>query len=46
MESVTELQKPPFDKPISFTKLFDLKTREAILETIKTIKENAENFTA
>ena len=46
MESVTELQKPPFDKPVSFTKLFDLKTREAILETIKTIKENAENFTA
>ena len=46
MESVIELKKLPFDKPVSFTKLFDLKIREAILETIKTIKENAENFTA
>ncbi len=42
MENVTELQKPPFDKPINFIKLFDAETRTAILQTIKSIKENAE----
>ncbi len=44
MENVTALQKPPFDKPISFLKLFDAKTRTAILQTIKSIKENAEDI--
>ncbi len=44
MENVTELQKPPFDKPINFIKLFDAETRTAILQTIKSIKENAEPF--
>ena len=41
MESVTELTKPPFDKPVSFIKLFDAKTRDALLATINQIKENA-----
>ena len=27
MENVAVLQKPPFDKPISFLKLFDVRTR-------------------
>ncbi len=27
MENVAELTKPPFDKPVSFIKLFDAKTR-------------------
>ena len=35
MESVTALQKPPFDKPVSFIKLFDAKTRTFLLETIE-----------
>jgi type I restriction enzyme R subunit len=41
MENVTDLQKPPFDKPISFIKLFDPKSRAAIMEAIKKVKENA-----
>ncbi len=41
MDNVTELQKPPFDKPISFIKLFDPRTRNAIMAVINKIKENA-----
>ena len=41
MESVTELQKPPFDKPISFIKLFDPRTRAAIMAAINRVRENA-----
>lgn len=41
MDSVTELMKPPFDKPLSFTKLFNPQTREEIIKVINRIKENA-----
>ena len=41
MESVADLQKPPFDKPVSFIKLFDAKTRSDILATINEVKDNA-----
>ena len=41
MESVTMLTKPPFDKPLSFTKLFDRKTQTAIMAVINKVKENA-----
>ena len=41
MENITELQKPPFDKPVSFIKLFDAKKRAAIMNTIQSITENA-----
>lgn len=41
MENVAELTKPPFDKPVSFIKLFDAKTRMALMETINQIRENA-----
>ena len=41
MDSVTELQKPPFDKPISFVKLFDPRMRAAIMAAINKVKENA-----
>ncbi|MBR2131054.1 MAG: DEAD/DEAH box helicase family protein, partial [Oscillospiraceae bacterium] len=41
MESVTMLTKPPFDKPLSFTKLFDKKIQSALMATINQIKENA-----
>ncbi|MCC8044821.1 MAG: DEAD/DEAH box helicase family protein [Clostridiales bacterium] len=41
MESVAELTKPPFDKPLSFTKLFDARTRTALVAAINQIKENA-----
>jgi type I restriction enzyme R subunit len=41
MEDMKELMKPPFDKPVSFVKLFDMKTRTALIEKIHEIKENA-----
>ena len=41
MESVTLLTKPPFDKPLSFTKLFDKKTQARLMEAINAVKENA-----
>ena len=41
MESVTLLTKPPFDKPLSFTKLFDKKTQTAIMAAINKVRDNA-----
>ena len=41
MESIMDLQKPPFDKPVSFIKLFDVKTRTALMQTIQSITDNA-----
>ena len=41
MENVTMLTKPPFDKPLSFTKLFDRKMQSEIMATINTVKDNA-----
>ena len=41
MEDMKELMKPPFDKPVSFVKLFDVKTRTALIQKINEIKENA-----
>lgn len=41
MENPLELTKPPFDKPISFMKLFDAKTRKELMDTINSVRENA-----
>lgn len=41
VEDVKILMKPPFDKPYSFIKMFDPETREAIIQTIESIKNNA-----
>lgn len=41
IEDVKILMKPPFDKPFSFIKMFDPKTRTALLQTIESIKNNA-----
>lgn len=41
MDSIAELTKPPFDKPESFIKLFDTKTRSALAATINQIRTNA-----
>lgn len=41
MEDVAELMKPPFDKPVSFIKMFDTKTRSEIVQILDQIKENA-----
>ena len=41
IEDVRILMKPPFDKPYSFIKMFDPKTREAIIKAIEGVKNNA-----
>ena len=46
MENVSDLTKPPFDKPVSFIKLFDAKTRTALIATINQIRENAVQIVA
>ncbi len=46
MEDVALLTKPPFDKPVSFVKMFDPKTRAELMETINNIRENAEKVIA
>ena len=40
MESVTDLQKPPFDKPASFINLFDRQRRQKLISILDRIKEN------
>ena len=46
MESAALLTKPPFDKPLSFTKLFDQKTQTALMEVIRQVRDNAVTVTA
>ncbi|WP_150274850.1 DEAD/DEAH box helicase family protein [Paenibacillus tepidiphilus] len=41
IDSVSELTKPPFDKPQSFVKLFDGTKQKKLVETVTRIKENA-----
>jgi len=41
IDNVSELMKPPFDKPQSFIKLFDGSKQKRIVEAISKIKENA-----
>lgn len=46
MENISELQKPPFDKPISFIKLFDVKKGDALKQAIDSVRNNAVNIIA
>jgi type I restriction enzyme, R subunit len=41
IDNVSELVKPPFDKPQSFVKLFDGMKQKRLVETITKIKDNA-----
>jgi type I restriction enzyme R subunit len=41
IENISELTKPPFDKPLSFIKLFDGSKQKQIVELVTQIKENA-----
>lgn len=41
IENVSELTKPPFDKPQSFIKLFDGSKQKRIVELVTKIKDNA-----
>jgi len=42
MEDLSELMKPPFDKPMSFVKLFDKNKQAEIIELVNEIRQNAE----
>lgn len=41
IENVSDLMKPPFDKPQSFVKLFDGAKQKRLVELVNQIKENA-----
>lgn len=41
IDNVSELIKPPFDKPQSFVKLFDGTKQRRLVETVTQIKDNA-----
>jgi type I restriction enzyme R subunit len=41
MDDLKELTKPPFDKPVTFVKLFDPRRQAQLMEIIRAIKENA-----
>ncbi len=41
LTNASELMRPPFDKPQSFVKLFDVTRQKKIVEAINKIKENA-----
>jgi type I restriction enzyme R subunit len=41
IDNVSELIRPPFDKPQSFVKLFDGAKQKRLVETVTRIKENA-----
>lgn len=43
IENVTELTKPPFDKPLNFIKLFDGSKQKRLVELVNQIRENAVN---
>lgn len=44
MDNVTELQRPLFDKPISFIKLFDAQKRAVLMKAVNEVKDNAINI--
>ena len=46
IDDVKILMRPPFDKPYSFIKMFDAKTRAELLKTIENIKNNALDIVA
>ncbi len=41
MDSLSELTKPPFDRPYNFMRLFDKKTRTELMSIIGQVKNNA-----
>ena len=41
MENVADLTKPPFDKPVNFTKMFNQKMKTEIVAAINEIRDNA-----
>ena len=46
MDNVSELTKPPFDKPVRFIRLFNAAQQNELIQTIRKVKDNAEHVTA
>jgi len=46
MEDLKILTKPPFDKPVTFMKLFEPQRQEQLMDIIRQIKDNAVNVVA
>ena len=46
MDNVSELTKPPFDKPVRFIRLFDAAQQNELIQAIRKVKDNAEHVTA
>ena len=46
MDDISDLMKPPFDKPIPFTRMFDGQTKQGIIKAIQEIKKNATELEA
>jgi type I restriction enzyme R subunit len=46
MEDLRILTKPPFDKPVTFMKLFEPQRQEQLIYIITQIKDNAVNVVA
>ena len=46
MENITDLRKPPFDKPISFLRLFSAQKQAQLIAAINAVKDNAVNVIA
>ena len=44
MDNVSALTKAPFDKPVSFMRLFDAKARAELMSAINEVKNNALNI--
>lgn len=46
MDNVSELTKPPFDKPVRFIRLFNAAQQNELIQAIRKVKDNAEHVTA
>lgn len=46
VEDLAELTQPPFDRPVGFVKLFDERLQDALLATIRQVRENAVHILA
>ena len=42
MDNVSELTKPPFDKPVRFIRLFNAAQQSELIQVIRKVKDNAE----
>lgn len=46
MDNVSELTKPPFDKPVRFIRLFNAAQQNELIQAIRKVKDNAKNILA